>query len=331
MNDVFISYSRKDTDIADRICKAFDDVNIKYFIDRHGIGGGAEFPDELADAIINSSVFLLLGSSNSYDSPFTKREVTFAFNKKKGERMLPYLIDNTPLPSGLELVFSSINWRNIKDHPIETELVDDIFRMLGRTRTIPKSIKVDIKPKKIEQVPIPHSKHNYMRYAVIFGVMISVIQCCLWIKDSIVISDLYVKDQLVEVYDSTNQIEIVLDKMPKSEDMSKEQSEIGQSDSSTMKLVEIKQKNQVLTDYDQLYKKAKTISDFKFLADKQYAKAYAPLAKLYLQDHMYEEAEIYACKAVEANVGQEQAIDIIEMLRSYGYYATKDKEIPDFY
>ena len=137
--DVFISYSRKDTNIADRICKAFDDVGIVYFIDRQGIGGGVEFPDKLADAIINSSAFLLLGSNNSYNSPFTKREVTFAFNKKRGEQMLPYLIDNTPLPSGLELVFSSINWRNIKEHPIETVLVDDILRMLGRTRPAPKA------------------------------------------------------------------------------------------------------------------------------------------------------------------------------------------------
>lgn len=137
--DVFISYSRKDTNIADRICKAFDDVGIVYFIDRQGIGGGVEFPDKLADAIVNSSAFLLLGSNNSYNSPFTKREVTFAFNKKRGEQMLPYLIDNTPLPSGLELVFSSINWRNIKEHPIETVLVDDILRMLGRTRPAPKA------------------------------------------------------------------------------------------------------------------------------------------------------------------------------------------------
>ena len=69
--DVFISYSRKDTNIADRICKAFDDVGIVYFIDRQGIGGGVEFPDKLADAIVNSSAFLLLGSNNSYNSPFT--------------------------------------------------------------------------------------------------------------------------------------------------------------------------------------------------------------------------------------------------------------------
>ena len=35
--DVFISYSRKDTAVADRICQAFDAVDISYFIDRQGI------------------------------------------------------------------------------------------------------------------------------------------------------------------------------------------------------------------------------------------------------------------------------------------------------
>ena len=38
--DVFISYSRKDTEIAERICAALQNNGITYFIDRQGIGGG---------------------------------------------------------------------------------------------------------------------------------------------------------------------------------------------------------------------------------------------------------------------------------------------------
>ncbi|MBP3254388.1 MAG: toll/interleukin-1 receptor domain-containing protein [Bacteroidales bacterium] len=45
--DVFISYSRKDTAVADKICAAFDRNNISYFIDRQGIAGGAEFPESI--------------------------------------------------------------------------------------------------------------------------------------------------------------------------------------------------------------------------------------------------------------------------------------------
>ena len=60
MYDVFISYSRKDTNVANRICKAFDDAGITYFIDRQGIGGAYEFPAVLAEAIMSSKIFLYL-------------------------------------------------------------------------------------------------------------------------------------------------------------------------------------------------------------------------------------------------------------------------------
>ena len=107
--DVFISYSRKDTAVADRICAAFDRAGISYFIDRQGIAGGMEFPKILAPAIKESEVFLLLASENAYQSPFTTREILYAFNKKRGEKMLPYIIDGSVLPDDVEFVFSSTN------------------------------------------------------------------------------------------------------------------------------------------------------------------------------------------------------------------------------
>lgn len=130
--DVFISYSRKDTPIADRVCQAFDKAGITYFIDRQGIGGGMEFPKVLAEAILDCKIFLYLGSANSYKSRFTSSEVTYAFNKKPKEQILPYIIDGSSLPAELEFVFSCINIRNIKEHPIETTLVEDVIEMLGK-------------------------------------------------------------------------------------------------------------------------------------------------------------------------------------------------------
>ena len=130
--DIFISYSRKDTAIADRICGAFDKAGITYFIDRQGIGGGMEFPKVLAEAILSCKIFLYLGSENSYKSRFTNSEVTYAFNKKPKEQILPYIIDGSSLPTELEFVFSCINIRNIKEHPIETTLVQDVLEMLGK-------------------------------------------------------------------------------------------------------------------------------------------------------------------------------------------------------
>ena len=138
--DIFISYSRKDTDIANRLCKIFDKYNITYFIDRQGISGGMEFPAVIAKAIKNSVIFLFLASKNSYESKFTQSEVIFAFNKKEKRYILPYIIDDSNLPEELEFTFSAINWCRIDDHPIETTFVDDVLKMLGRKRIEPKKL-----------------------------------------------------------------------------------------------------------------------------------------------------------------------------------------------
>lgn len=159
-HEVFISYSRKDMAVADRICEAFDKAGISYFIDRQGIGGGFEFPEVLANAIIECKVVLYLASHNSYASKFTNAELTFAFNEKSKNSVLPYIIDGSTMPAALRFVFAGVNWRNIKDHPIETTLVADILKLLGRE---PKSEpKVEPKPivppqpkPKIEPKPEP--------------------------------------------------------------------------------------------------------------------------------------------------------------------------------
>ena len=128
--DIFISYSRKDTAVADRICKALDRAGISYFIDRQGIAGGMEFPELLAQAIVDCKIFLFIASSNSYASDYTRNEITFAFNRKR--KMLPYIIDGSTLPLALEFTFSRINWRTIEEHPVETVLVNDLLTLLGR-------------------------------------------------------------------------------------------------------------------------------------------------------------------------------------------------------
>ena len=130
--DVFISYSRKDSNVANKICEAFDKEGITYFIDRQGIGGAYEFPEVLANAILDSTLFLYLASKNSYESKFTNSEVTFAFNEKEKNCVLPYIIDDSNLPVSQRFIFSAINWRNIKEHPINSVLVSDILSLLNK-------------------------------------------------------------------------------------------------------------------------------------------------------------------------------------------------------
>lgn len=154
--DVFISYSRKDTAIADKVCAAFDRAGISYFIDRQGIGGGFEFPRVLAENIIDSQLFLLLASENAYASKFTNSEIVFAFNKKSKQSILPYIIDGSSLPLELEFTFAGINWRNINDHPIDSVLVADILKLLGKPTKAAQSTSAPVKPQpKVEDKPQP--------------------------------------------------------------------------------------------------------------------------------------------------------------------------------
>ena len=170
-HDVFISYSRKDMAVADRICEAFDKVGISYFIDRQGIGGGFEFPEVLANAIVECKVVLYLASENSYASKFTNAEMTFAFNEKSKNSILPYIIDGSTMPPALRFVFAGVNWRNIKDHPVETVLVADILKLLGRE---PKP-EVEHNPEPPRPPRKPLNKNVLM--ALLCGVAAVVVLC----------------------------------------------------------------------------------------------------------------------------------------------------------
>lgn len=133
--DVFISYSRLDTKIADQICRAFDAAGITYFIDRQGLSAGMEFPKVLADAIENSKLFLFLASQNSYKSKFTDSEITYAFNIKEKGNIIPYIIDGSTLPKHLQFVFSSINWTYRRNNEDST-LIFDINKLLSNDNII---------------------------------------------------------------------------------------------------------------------------------------------------------------------------------------------------
>lgn len=125
--DVFISYSRKDTEVADKIHKALEAEGINCFIDRAGISGGADFPTVLSKAITESKVMLFIASENSYKSEYTLKELTFAVSNKGSNFIFPLIVDDSSLPKNLEFLLSNINWRVLSSsYRIEKEMTADI-------------------------------------------------------------------------------------------------------------------------------------------------------------------------------------------------------------
>lgn len=126
-HDVFISYSRKDSDIANKIYDTLTAEGMTCFIDRQGISGGADFPTVLSEAIMGAKVLLLIASENSYASEFTQKEITFAVSNKGSKFIFPLIVDGSTLPKNLEFMLSNINWRTLSNsYTVEKDLVKDI-------------------------------------------------------------------------------------------------------------------------------------------------------------------------------------------------------------
>ena len=157
--DIFISYSRKDTAIADQICAALDSVGITYFIDRQGIGIGDKFVQIIVDKIDNSQYFLLLASENAYNARYTPKEIHYAINHKSSDSIIPYIIDNAPIPKVYEFLISDTNYLSIDQCPIETTFIDNLLKKLGRERVDKvTNIEKEITSQQPERKPVEKEK-----------------------------------------------------------------------------------------------------------------------------------------------------------------------------
>lgn len=106
--DVFISYSRKDIAVVQKICSFFNTYQISYWIDKKNIHAGGEFLGEIVKAIKDCKITLFISSADSNNSVYTAKEVAMAFNE--GKYIIPYKIDTSTFNKNLELVLCDLNW-----------------------------------------------------------------------------------------------------------------------------------------------------------------------------------------------------------------------------
>src|SRR5215831_14060720 len=100
MADAFVSYSRKDLEVANRIAATLRGGGYEIWMDSD-IPGGAVWRKSVAEAIAGSKAFLLLLSSNATASDNVLNELDLA--EKKGKIILPVLIAHTTIPPEMEL------------------------------------------------------------------------------------------------------------------------------------------------------------------------------------------------------------------------------------
>lgn len=103
---VFISYSRRDIDVAERFCAALEVAGFNVWLDKKGISLGDEWPEKLANAINECDAVLMLVSESSVQSEYTLREVLYAMKRKKP--ILAYHLGNVTLPDKVELLLGTV-------------------------------------------------------------------------------------------------------------------------------------------------------------------------------------------------------------------------------
>ncbi|MFN6029248.1 MAG: TIR domain-containing protein [Dolichospermum sp.] len=114
--EVFISYSRTDSDLARKINDALQELGKTTWFDQESIATGTDFQQEINRGIARSDNFLFIISPKSVNSPYCAGEVEYA--KNLGKRFITALHrplsddDQQKLPAAL----ANVQWLDFNQH-----------------------------------------------------------------------------------------------------------------------------------------------------------------------------------------------------------------------
>ena len=107
MPSLFISYSRKDIEIARKLTEAFKEKELDIWVDWEGIAPTVDWWQEIEKGIEEADIFLFLISPDSAKSKVCAREIEHA--NKNAKRLIPVVVRDVVAdesPAGL----GHLNW-----------------------------------------------------------------------------------------------------------------------------------------------------------------------------------------------------------------------------
>ena len=133
MASVFLSYDREDVDRAGKLALALEKAGHSVWWDRH-IKGGAQYSDEIEQALMQADAVIVLWSATSIRSAWVRDEAAAA---RDSGRLVPVLVDGTEPPMGFRQ-YQSIDlsrWRGRGKSPPFDQLLVSVENLGG---TAPK-------------------------------------------------------------------------------------------------------------------------------------------------------------------------------------------------
>lgn len=129
--DVFVSYSTKDTVVADLVVRGLEEAGVTCWIAPRDIAEGSTWPLSIPPAITGCRCFLLVFSGNSDTSYWVMKEITIAAGERKP--ILPLRIEDIK-PGRLALFLSDTQWVEAWMGPVEIylgKLTAATLRLIG--------------------------------------------------------------------------------------------------------------------------------------------------------------------------------------------------------
>ena len=127
---VFISYSTKNTDIADAVVHELEANGIECWYAPRNINPAEEWVSAIRRGLSEANVFILLFTDESNASKQVMNEVAIAFNE--GKAIVPFKLSQAPLNPEFEYYLTRVHWLDATGGT----LADNIVKLRKRTAEI---------------------------------------------------------------------------------------------------------------------------------------------------------------------------------------------------
>lgn len=125
-HDIFISYSRKDSNIVDEFVNRLEAEGFRVWIDRDGIESGDAFKKVIVKAIKESSIVAFFSSEYSNSSPWTAKEINIAVHHDKP--IIPIKIDKTVYNDEVEFDLVSLDYVDYTDPSMRSAMMEKLVK-----------------------------------------------------------------------------------------------------------------------------------------------------------------------------------------------------------
>ena len=124
----FLSYSRADGDVADAIALRIEGAGLEVWRDVWDTRAGDEFPEKIVQALERADACVVLISARSVASCWVRFELERVLElreKRPGYRLIPVLVDSTPLPVEIETLIAP-KWQPGNEQWVLDQILDGL-------------------------------------------------------------------------------------------------------------------------------------------------------------------------------------------------------------